>query len=128
MRISECRVKILDQAPMCAIASITLDNQFVVKGIRILEIQNRLMVCMPSRRGPDGEHRDVAHPVNARVRQLIDSCVLATYAEERQRATLDPAGLARAGHDAADLGHDELEGAGLVAREAEDRSFCSPGG
>ena len=93
MRISECRVKILDQAPMCAIASITLDGQFVIKGIRILEIQNRLMVCMPSRRGPDGEHRDVAHPVNARVRLVIDTCVLATYAEERRRALIRPDGM-----------------------------------
>lgn len=108
MRISECRVKILDQAPMCAIASITLDDQFVVKGIRILEIQNRLMVCMPSRRGADGEHRDVAHPVNAQVRHLIDACVLATYEDERRRAAIDPEAL--------------------LPADTDDRSFCSPGG
>ena len=108
MRISECRVKILDQAPMCAIASITLDEQFVVKGIRVLEIQNRLMVCMPSRRGGGGEHRDVAHPINARVRHLIDSCVLATYEEERRRVLASPDTL--------------------VPLDADERSLCSPGG
>lgn len=108
MRISECRVKILDQAPMRAIASITLDDQFVVKGIRILDIQNRLMVCMPSRRGPDGEHRDVAHPVNSRVRQMIDSQILATYEEERRRAADDPGSV--------------------EPLDAEEQSFCTPAG
>ena len=85
MQITECRVKILDQEPVCAIASITLDGQFVVKGIRILNIQNRYMVCMPSRRGPDGAHRDVAHPVNASARQRIEDAVLDAYNDELDR-------------------------------------------
>ena len=98
---------------MCAIASITFDEQFVIKGIRILNIQNRYMVCMPSRRGQDGEHRDVAHPVNARARKLIDDCILLAFEEERRR-------------HAAGEGPDGESSGRLV--EDPDHSFCGPGG
>lgn len=118
MRITECRVKILDQEPVCAIASITLDGQFVVKGIRVLNIQARYMVCMPSRRGPDGSHRDVAHPVNARARQVIEDAVLDAYQDELDRLESgDPADdfESAASYNAGD----ELD---------EGRPLCTPGG
>lgn len=111
MRITECRVKILDQEPVCAIASITMDGQFVVKGIRVLNIHDRYMVCMPSRRGPDGAHRDVAHPVNASARQHIEEAVMEAYHEELDRR--------ESGHTGGFGPSDELD---------EEHPICTPGG
>ncbi len=85
MEISECRVKIWESEPVRAIASITFDNQFVVKGIRVLNVQNRFIVCMPSRKSQDGTHRDVAHPINAEMRDRINRHVLNAYEEELAR-------------------------------------------
>jgi stage V sporulation protein G len=82
MKVSECRIRISDKSPVCGIASITLDDQFVVKGIRILNIRDRLLVCMPSRPGPDGVHRDLAHPINPRTRDMINQCILKAYEDE----------------------------------------------
>lgn len=81
MLITECRVRLVSGDPVRGIAAITLDDQFVVKGIRILSIKGRLLVCMPSRLGPDGVHRDVAHPINADSRRKIDDQILASYRE-----------------------------------------------
>lgn len=103
MDISECRVKIWENEPVRAIASITFDNQFVVKGIRVLNVQNRFIVCMPSRKSQDGTHRDVAHPINAEMRERINRHVLDAYQEELGRVN---AGLPRA-HAAAELEPDE---------------------
>jgi stage V sporulation protein G len=100
MDISECRVKIWENEPVRAIASITFDSQFVVKGIRVLNVQNRFIVCMPSRRGQDGTHRDVAHPINAEMRERINRHVLDAYQEELLRFH---AGLPAGAHDDAEL-------------------------
>ncbi len=81
MQITECRVRLVSGDPVRGIASLTLDDQFVVKGIRILSIKGRLLVCMPSRLGPDGVHRDVAHPINVDARRKIDDQILAAYRE-----------------------------------------------
>ncbi len=53
---------------MRAIASITLDNEFVVHDIRVIDGNNGLFVAMPSKRTPDGEFRDIAHPINSDTR------------------------------------------------------------
>jgi stage V sporulation protein G len=64
---------------MKAIASITIDHEFVVHDVRLIEGNNGLFVAMPSRRSPDGEFRDIAHPITPKARQMIEDAVLAAY-------------------------------------------------
>lgn len=85
MEISECRVRLCDNEPVRAIASLTFDGQFVVKGIRVLHVHDRYLVCMPSRPRKDGRHQDVAHPINAVMRERINRCVMETYQAETER-------------------------------------------
>ena len=61
------------------IASITIDDSFVIHDIKIIETQNGLYVAMPSRRTPTGEFKDVAHPINAEAREIIQKAVLNEY-------------------------------------------------
>jgi stage V sporulation protein G len=64
---------------MKAIASITIDHEFVVHDIRVIEGNNGLFVAMPSKRTPDGEFRDIAHPISSATRQKIQDAVLEQY-------------------------------------------------
>jgi SpoVG. len=64
---------------MKAIASVTFDNEFVVHDIRVIDGNNGLFVAMPSKRTPDGEFRDIAHPINSETRGKIQEAVLAEY-------------------------------------------------
>ena len=61
------------------IASITINNCFVVNDIKILESQNELFIVMPSRRTPNGEFKDIAHPINAETRKVIQDAILREY-------------------------------------------------
>lgn len=61
------------------IASITIDNSFVVHDIKILESQKGLFVAMPSRRTPNGDYKDIAHPITAEAREIIQKAVLNEY-------------------------------------------------
>jgi stage V sporulation protein G len=64
---------------MKAIASITIDNEFVVHDIRVIDGNNGMFVAMPSKRTPDGEFRDIAHPISSTTREKIQVAVLAEY-------------------------------------------------
>ncbi len=69
---------------MKAIVSITLDDEFVIHDVRVVEGNNGLFVAMPSRKTPDGEFRDIAHPINSETRERMQKAVLEAY--ERQLA------------------------------------------
>lgn len=73
---------------MKAIASITIDNEFVVHDIRVIDGNNGMFVAMPSKRTPDGEFRDIAHPISSTTREKIQKAVLEEYAKaiEQQQA------------------------------------------
>ncbi len=78
--VTDVRVrKILPEGKMKAIVSVTLDNMFVIHDIKVIEGSKGLFVAMPSRRTPDGEFRDIAHPINASARAIIESAVLEAY-------------------------------------------------
>lgn len=80
MIVTDVRVrKILTEGKMKAIVSVTLDDMFVVHDVKVVEGQNGLFVAMPSRKTPDGEFRDIAHPITASAREVIQNAVLQAY-------------------------------------------------
>ena len=80
MTITDVRVrKIASEGKMKAIVSVTFDNEFVVHDIKIIEGQNGLFIAMPSRKTPDGEFKDIAHPINTETRERIQSASLEAY-------------------------------------------------
>jgi stage V sporulation protein G len=64
---------------MKAVASVTFDNDFVVHDIKIIEGQNGMFIAMPSRKTPDGEYRDIAHPINSDMRARLQDMILQQY-------------------------------------------------
>ncbi len=82
MDITDVRVrKIGGDGKMKAVASVTFDNAFVVHDIKVIEGQSGLFIAMPSRKTPDGEYRDIAHPINSEMRGRLQSLILERYNE-----------------------------------------------
>ena len=80
MTITDVRIrKIATEGKMKAIVSVTFDNEFVVHDIKVIEGQNGLFIAMPSRKTPDGEFKDIAHPINTETREKIQASILAAY-------------------------------------------------
>ncbi|WP_085522378.1 septation regulator SpoVG [Tuberibacillus sp. Marseille-P3662] len=80
MEITDVRLRRVNtDGRMRAIASITIDNEFVVHDIRVIDGNNGMFVAMPSKRTPDGEFRDIAHPINSGTREKIQTAVLDEY-------------------------------------------------
>lgn len=76
MNITDVRIrKISAEGKMKAIVSVTFENQFVVHDIKVIEGQNGLFIAMPSRKTPDGEFKDIAHPINTETREQIQSAI-----------------------------------------------------
>jgi stage V sporulation protein G len=81
--VTDVRVRRLTQeGKMRAIVSITLNDKFVVHDVRVIEGNNGLFVAMPSKRTPNGEFRDIAHPISVEARQVIQQSVLDAYSRE----------------------------------------------
>ena len=81
MQITDVRVrKVTKEGKMKAVVSITLDNEYVVHDIKVIEGEKGLFIAMPSRRASDGEYRDIAHPINSETRERIQSIILEKYA------------------------------------------------
>lgn len=80
MQITDVRIrKIAKEGKMKAIVSITLDGEFVVHDIKVIEGEKGLFIAMPSRRAGDGEYRDIAHPINSETREMIQNIILERY-------------------------------------------------
>ena len=80
MQITDVRVrKVSKEGKMKAIVSITLDNEFVVHDIKVIEGEKGMFIAMPSRKATDGEYRDIAHPINSETRDKIQGIILAKY-------------------------------------------------
>jgi stage V sporulation protein G len=80
LEITDVRLRRVNtEGRMKAIASITIDDEFVVHDIRVIDGNNGLFVAMPSKRTPDGEFRDIAHPITSSTREKIQSSVLDEY-------------------------------------------------
>jgi len=92
MEITEIRISLRDDNKLKAFASITLDNCFVVRGLKIIEGGKGIFVAMPSRRKPDGTYQDIAHPINNGTRDSMEAQIVAEYQRQLQQATKE-AGL-----------------------------------
>ena len=82
MQITDVRIrKVEKEGKMKAVVSITIDEEFVVHDIKIIEGENGLFIAMPSRKAADGEYRDIAHPINSSTREKIQELILEKYQE-----------------------------------------------
>ncbi|MEY9979792.1 septation regulator SpoVG [Lysinibacillus sp. RC79] len=100
MEVTDVRLRrVQTDGRMRAIASITLDNEFVVHDIRVIDGNAGLFVAMPSKRTPDGEFRDIAHPINSTTRNKIQEIILNEYHNSSETEATDNA--------------EELEGIGV---------------
>ena len=80
MQITDVRVrKITKEGKMKAVVSITLDDEFVVHDIKVIEGEKGLFIAMPSKKATDGEYRDIAHPINSATRDHIQNLILDAY-------------------------------------------------
>lgn len=94
MEVTDVRLrKVETNGRMMAIASVTFNDEFVVHDIRVIDGNEGLFVAMPSKRTPDGEFRDVAHPINSSARMKIQDAVLAAYhlSAEEEKLLLEEA-------------------------------------
>lgn len=80
MQITDVRVrKITKEGKMRAIVSITIDEEFVIHDIKVIEGDKGLFIAMPSKKATDGEYRDIAHPINSSTRERIQTIILDRY-------------------------------------------------
>ncbi|MBR2479698.1 MAG: septation regulator SpoVG [Clostridia bacterium] len=81
MNITDVRVKVIrkGEGKLRAVASIVFDNAFVVHDIKVIEGSNGNFIVMPSRKSPDGEYRDIAHPLRNETREEIKELILNAY-------------------------------------------------
>lgn len=83
MRITDVRVrKVEKEGKMKAVVSITIDDEFVVHDIKVIEGVKGLFIAMPSRKAADGEFRDIAHPINSETRDNIQNIILEEYQKQ----------------------------------------------
>jgi stage V sporulation protein G len=82
MEITDIRVTLKNEDKLKAFVNITFDNQFVIRGLKVINGKSGYFVSMPSRKRPDGTHQDIAHPVNNETRRRIEDCILAAFERE----------------------------------------------
>ncbi len=91
IEITEVRVSIRNDEKLKAFVSITLNDSFVIRGLKIIHGNSGLFVAMPSRKRPDGQHQDLAHPINDATRKYLTEIVMAEYQRELARPGAQPA-------------------------------------
>ena len=91
MNVSEVRVRLVkkDEGKLKAVASITIDNCFVVHDVKILEGSEDFFIAMPSKKTPDGEYKDIVHPLNTETRELLKKVVLEEFEKVRSQAAAE---------------------------------------
>ncbi len=80
MQVTDVRVRrVARDGKMKAVVSITIDNVFVIHDIKVIEGEKGLFIAMPSKKSADGEYRDIAHPINAQTRGMLEQIILEKY-------------------------------------------------
>ena len=87
MKISDVRVRLVkkDESKLKAVASITLDDCFVVHDIKVIEGNEGYFIAMPSRKTADGEYKDIAHPIKTEMRENLIKAILSAFEEEKAK-------------------------------------------
>ena len=82
VQITDIRIRSVEkEGKMKAVVSITIDDEFVVHDIKIIEGEKGMFIAMPSRKAADGEYRDIAHPINTATRERLQNMILSKYQE-----------------------------------------------
>ena len=82
MQITDIRIRSVEkEGKMKPVVSITIDDEFVVHDIKIIEGEKGMFIAMPSRKASDGEYRDIAHPINTATRERLQKMILDKYRE-----------------------------------------------
>ena len=90
MQITDIRIRRVEkEGKMKAVVSITIDEEFVVHDIKVIEGEKGLFIAMPSRRAADGEYRDIAHPINSGTRDRIQSLIIDKYEVAIERTVME---------------------------------------
>lgn len=90
MQITDVRVRMKgNDSKMKAIASITIDDVFVIHDIKVIDGEKGMFIAMPSRKAGDGEYKDIAHPINSETRNSIQKIILEKYEEELEKSDLE---------------------------------------
>ena len=91
MKISDVRLRFVkkDDSKLKAVASITIDDCFVVHDIKVIEGTDKPFIAMPSRKTNDGEFKDIAHPLNTETRENLRDAILAAYYEELAKTEIN---------------------------------------
>jgi stage V sporulation protein G len=86
MKISDVRVRIVkkDDSKLKAVASVTIEDCFVVHDIKVIEGTEGYFIAMPSRKTNDGEYKDIAHPINTETREALRTAILAAFEEAKK--------------------------------------------
>ena len=80
MQITDIKVrKLFNEGPMKAIISVTFDGQLAVHDIKVINAREKLFIVMPSRKNLDDTYRDIAHPINAQFRGMLEAAVIEAY-------------------------------------------------
>ena len=87
MEITEVRVHLRNEDKLKAFSTVTFDNCFVVRNMKIISSNKGLILCMPSRKLADGTYKDIAHPINMDFRKVLEDKVIACYEEEVRKGT-----------------------------------------
>ncbi len=88
MNITEVRIRLVkkEEGKLKAVASVTIDDCFVVHDVKIIEGADGCFIAMPSKRTPDGEYKDIVHPLNTETREMMAEAILAEYEKVRREA------------------------------------------
>ena len=88
MQITDVRVRkvVAKEGKLKAVVSITIDDEFVVHDIKVIEGEKGLFIAMPSRKASDGEYRDIAHPITSGTREMLQKLILEKYEEAMEVA------------------------------------------
>ena len=85
MKISDIRMRrMTNDTKMKAVVSITIDEEFVIHDIKVIEGEKGLFIAMPSRKSADGEYRDIAHPIKSETRTMLQDLILDAYKKEEE--------------------------------------------
>lgn len=85
MQITEIRVHLREDDKLKAFVTVTFDNCFVVRNMKLVEGSKGLILCMPSRKLPNGTYKDIAHPISMEFRKFLEEKIMAAYQEELKK-------------------------------------------